>query len=82
MSILDLMANTQDIAQTTPTLSALPVSDGERWAHALGTIAGHLASPHGILLVLALVVGVAAWLHSRRAPARELSQNELDHYQG
>ena len=35
-------------------------------ASTLGAIAGELASPHGIVIVAAIVFGVAFWLHKRR----------------
>jgi hypothetical protein len=82
MGVLDLMENTRDIAQTTPDLSALPVTDAERWASALGAIGGNLASPHGVLIIAAIVFGIAFWLHKRRGPARELSRHDLEDYQG
>ena len=82
MSVLDLMENTRDITQTTPNLSALPLTDGERWASAFGTIAGNLAPPHGVLIVAVIVIGVGFWLHGQRKPARDLSDQELKDYQG
>jgi hypothetical protein len=41
-----------------------------------------MLTPDGILMVLAIVIGVAWWRHKRRKPARPLSRDDLDHYQG
>jgi len=43
---------------------------------------GELASPHGVLIIAAIVFGVGYWLHKRRTPAKPLSKADLDHYQG
>jgi hypothetical protein len=80
MGVLDLMENTRDIAQTTPDLSALPATDAERWASALGAIGGNLASPHGVLIIAAIVFGIGFWLHKRRKRARGMTPEELEKY--
>jgi hypothetical protein len=51
-------------------------------ARFLGWLVGNMMSPHGVLIVALIVVGVGSWLHGRRKPARDLSDQELKDYQG